>query len=66
VNLLGIDSAVKPMPERREAWTRLVRDLPLDKLDAMTTVIRLEDLPEWGGKILKGQVQGRVVVDLGR
>jgi acrylyl-CoA reductase (NADPH) len=64
VNLLGIDSAVKPMPERRDAWARLVRDLPLDKLDAMTTVIRLSDLPEWAGKILKGQVQGRVVVDL--
>lgn len=66
VNLLGIDSAVKPMPERREAWMRLTRDLPLDKLDAMTTVVRLEDLPEWGGRILKGQVRGRVVVDLSR
>ncbi|HEX9466055.1 MAG TPA: MDR family oxidoreductase [Alphaproteobacteria bacterium] len=66
VNLLGIDSAVKPMPERREAWARLVRELPLDKLDAMTTVIRLDDLPDWGGKILKGQVRGRVVVDLAR
>ena len=66
VSLLGIDSAVKPMPERREAWQRLTRDLPLDKLDAMTTVIRLDELPEMGGKILKGQVRGRVVVDLSR
>jgi acrylyl-CoA reductase (NADPH) len=66
VNLLGIDSAVKPMPERREAWARLTRDLPLDKLDAMTTVVRLDDVVEWGGKILKGQVRGRVVIDLGR
>jgi acrylyl-CoA reductase (NADPH) len=66
VNLLGIDSAVKPMPERREAWGRLVRDLPLDKLDAMTTVVGLRDVPDWGGRILKGQVQGRVVIDLAR
>jgi acrylyl-CoA reductase (NADPH) len=64
VNLLGIDSAVKPMPERREAWARLTRDLPLDKLDAMTTVVRLSDVPEWGGRILKGQVRGRVVIDV--
>lgn len=64
VNLLGIDSAVKPMPDRREAWARLTRDLPLDKLDAMTTVVRLPDVPEWGSKILKGQVRGRVVIDV--
>ncbi len=66
VSLLGIDSAVKPMPERREAWGRLTRDLPLDRLDAMTTVVRLDDVPGWGGKILKGQVRGRVVIDLTR
>ncbi|HTP84489.1 MAG TPA: MDR family oxidoreductase [Alphaproteobacteria bacterium] len=66
VSLLGIDSAVKPMPERREAWSRLTRDLPLDKLDAMTTVVRLDDVLDWGGKILKGQVRGRVVIDLTR
>ncbi len=66
VSLLGIDSAVKPMPERREAWARLTRDLPLAKLDAMTTVVRLDDVPEWGGRILKGQVRGRVVIDLER
>lgn len=66
VSLLGIDSALKPMPERREAWARLVRDLPLDKLDAMTSVIGLGDLPAEGQRILKGQVRGRVVVDLTR
>lgn len=65
VNLLGIDSVMKPMPERRETWARLSRDLPLDKLDAMTTVVRLPDVPDWGGKILKGQVQGRVVIEVG-
>jgi acrylyl-CoA reductase (NADPH) len=66
VNLLGIDSAMKPMPERREAWARLLRDLPLDKLDAMTSVIGLADLPDESQRILKGQVRGRVVVDLSR
>ncbi len=66
VNLLGIDSAMKPMPERREAWARLLRDLPLGKLDAMTSVIGLGDLANESQRILKGQVRGRVVVDLNR
>lgn len=66
VGMLGIDSAMKPMPERREAWARLSRDLPLDKLDATTSVIGLGDLPEQAAKILKGQVRGRTVVDVSR
>lgn len=66
VSLLGIDSAMKPMPERREAWGRLARDLPLDKLDATTTVIGLDELPDCGSRILKGQVRGRTVVDVTR
>ncbi len=66
VNLLGIDSAMKPMPERREAWARLLCDLPLGKLDAMTSVIGLGDLANESQRILKGQVRGRVVVDLSR
>jgi acrylyl-CoA reductase (NADPH) len=66
ISVLGIDSAMKPMPERREAWARLVRDLPLDRLDAMTSVIGLGDLPMEGQRILKGQVRGRIVVDLAR
>lgn len=63
VNLLGIDSVMAPTAIRTEAWQRLGRDLPLDKLDAMTSEIGLADLPDWGGRILKGQVRGRVVVD---
>ena len=66
IALLGIDSAMKPISDRREAWARLMRDLPLAKLDAMTTRIGLTDLPDWGAKILKGQVRGRVVVDMQR
>ena len=45
INLLGIDSVMAPAPDREEAWRRLAQDLPLDKLDAMTTQARLADLP---------------------
>jgi len=64
VRLLGIDSVMCPMPERQEAWQRLVRDLPMDKLDAMTETVPLGSLVELGGRILKGETRGRVVVDV--
>jgi len=65
VNLLGIDSVMCPVPQRREAWNRLARDLPLDKLDQMIQPAGLADLPRLAGEILKGQVRGRVVVETG-
>ncbi len=65
VNLLGIDSVMCPMPQRREAWLRLARDLPLAKLDSLTVTAKLADLPRLAGDILKGQVRGRVVVETG-
>jgi acrylyl-CoA reductase (NADPH) len=64
VNLLGIDSVMSPREEREEAWRRIARELPMDKLDAMTDRARLPDLPELGKRILQGGVRGRVVVDL--
>ena len=64
VNLLGIDSATCPTPRRRQAWARLAEELPLDKLDAMTGEAVLSDLPDLAGKILKGQIRGRLVVDV--
>ena len=64
VNLLGIDSVMCPMDRRREIWRRLASDLPMDKLDSMINDATLADLPGLAGDILKGQVRGRVVVDV--
>lgn len=64
VRLLGIDSVLCPLALRQQAWARLVDDLPMDLLDDMTTQIGLTDIPEQAGHILKGQVQGRLVVDV--
>ncbi|MEO1266134.1 MAG: oxidoreductase, partial [Pseudomonadota bacterium] len=65
VNLLGIDSVMQPYENRLTAWKRIASDLPLDKLDAMIQPATLEDLPKLGRDILKGQVKGRVVVEIG-
>ncbi|MFD2204595.1 MDR family oxidoreductase [Kiloniella antarctica] len=64
VNLLGIDSVMQPFENRQRAWQRVVSDLPLDKLEAIVQPAKLSDLPELGAAILKGSVQGRVVVDV--
>ncbi|MFN3970200.1 MAG: MDR family oxidoreductase [Gemmobacter sp.] len=64
VNLLGIDSVLRPYGDRVRAWDRIARDLPLDRLEAMIQPATLADLPALGAAILKGQVQGRVVVDV--
>ena len=64
VNLLGIDSVLQPYDNRLTAWQRIVTDLPMDALEAMIQPAALADLPDLGKAILKGQVKGRVVVDV--
>ena len=64
VNLLGIDSVMQPFENRQRAWARIAQDLPMDKLEAMVKPAILSDLPKLGADILKGQIKGRVVVDV--
>jgi acrylyl-CoA reductase (NADPH) len=64
VNLLGIDSVMQPYENRLRAWERVAKDLPMEKLAAMVQPAGLSDLPQLGADILKGQVKGRVVVDV--
>ncbi len=64
VNLLGIDSVMCPQDRRIEAWNRLATDLPLDKLAETMSVVPLTEVADLAGDILKGQVKGRVVVDV--
>ena len=64
VNLLGIDSVVQPLDNRKRAWKRIAQDLPLKKLESMVTLASLSDLPDLGKEILKGRIKGRVVIDV--
>lgn len=64
VNLLGIDSVMQPYDNRLAAWQRIASDLPMEKLEGMIVEATLDDLPKLGADILKGQVRGRVVVDV--
>jgi acrylyl-CoA reductase (NADPH) len=64
VNLLGIDSVMCPREERLPAWERLARDLPLDRLEQITHIVPLAEVPALAPRILKGEVRGRIVIDL--
>ncbi|WP_439405528.1 MDR family oxidoreductase [Bradyrhizobium sp. DASA03076] len=64
VCLLGIDSVMCPIEPRKAAWQRLASDLDRTKLSEITTEISLDEVLEWGAKILAGQVRGRIVVKI--
>jgi acrylyl-CoA reductase (NADPH) len=64
VNLLGIDSVMCPQEQRIEAWRRLAKDLPLDRLDRMIEEIPLSKVAELAPRILGGQLRGRTVIDV--
>jgi acrylyl-CoA reductase (NADPH) len=64
VCLLGIDSVMCPIEQRRVAWSRLAQDLDRAKLAEITHEIGLADVIGQGAKILAGQVRGRIVVKI--
>ncbi|MFN4018701.1 MAG: MDR family oxidoreductase [Reyranella sp.] len=66
VSVYGIDSVMLPKAPREEAWRRLGSDLPLDKLDSTVSEAGLSDLMSLAPRILKGEVRGRVVVDVNK
>jgi putative YhdH/YhfP family quinone oxidoreductase len=66
VALLGVDSVMAPLAKREKAWQRLARDLPAKKLADITRVEPMSKLVELAASILKGEVRGRVVVDVRR
>lgn len=64
VNLLGIDSVMCPTARRLGAWSRLLSDLPLKQLEAITVDAGLADVPRLGREILEGRLRGRTVIDV--
>jgi alcohol dehydrogenase len=65
VSLMGVDSALTPMAERVEIWRLLSNDWQLSKLSDLlieTDLAGLNDI--YIDKILKGGIQGRVVVKI--
>ncbi|GAA2734392.1 MDR family oxidoreductase [Actinocorallia aurantiaca] len=66
VSLLGIDSVMAPRPRRLAAWDRLARDLDAGALDEIAREIALGDVISAADRLMKGEVRGRIVVDVNR
>jgi NADPH2:quinone reductase len=64
VRLIGVNSGDTPMPLRRKVWGRLAADLKPRHLSDIAHIIKLEDLPGYFERMLKGQIKGRAVVKL--
>lgn len=64
VKLLGVDSAMCPMDERRRVWERLATDIKPLHLPRITREIALEDLDATFDSLLKGRARGRTVVKI--
>jgi len=64
VKLIGVNSVTTPMPRRLKAWERIREDIDLAKLKALTTHVKLDDVPKIAADIVEGKVRGRVVVDI--
>jgi acrylyl-CoA reductase (NADPH) len=66
ITVYGIDSVMMPKGPREEAWQRLAHDLPFEKLDSTVNEAGLGEVAALAPKILKGEIRGRVVVDVNK
>ena len=64
VNLLGIDSVMQPIGRRKATWQKLARVLCKEKLESMIRPATLSEVPSLCEQITKGQIQGRIVVEI--
>jgi len=65
VKLLGIDSAMCPMPRRAEVWRRLANDLAPKHLAETAHEISMDGLADAFQTLLTGQARGRYLVRVG-
>lgn len=66
VRLLGVDSVMCPLQQRKQAWDRLAAELPPTAHAAMQRVVSLSEIESISAEMMAGQAHGRVVVDVNR
>ncbi|WP_445428183.1 acrylyl-CoA reductase (NADPH) [Alishewanella sp. HL-SH05] len=62
VVLYGIDSVMRPLADRIEAWQRLSELLTAEDFDTISHDITLEQVVTTANDLLQGKVRGRVIV----
>ena len=66
IKIWGMDSANCSIKRRNFIWEEAANLVDFDLLEKSTIVVNLEELIETYPKILKGQISGRVLVDLNK
>lgn len=66
VTLVGIDSVMRPLEDRFEAWSRLTQLLDAADFEAIGQEIGLDQVIEKANALMNGQVRGRVLVKLAK
>ena len=64
VTLAGIDSVMRPLEDRIEAWKRLALTLDPQVLEDISTNISLSDVVTVANDLIAGKVRGRVVIEI--
>ncbi|MDP9972216.1 acrylyl-CoA reductase (NADPH) [Variovorax paradoxus] len=64
VSLVGIDSVMRPKADRVAAWERLARDLHGPILEDIATEIALPQAIDAAARLMRGEIRGRLVVDV--
>jgi acrylyl-CoA reductase (NADPH) len=63
VSLLGIDSVMVPFEARQAAWDRLTDLFVPAVYEPLVTEASLDELPGLAARMLKGEINGRVIVN---
>ena len=66
VALLGVDSVYVPRARRMAAWNAIANELPVAVIEGVAATIGLSQAVEVAGQLLRGEIKGRVVVDVNR
>jgi len=64
VTLAGVDSVMRPLEDRVEAWQRIGDLLSDSTLNEISHTITLNEVIDVANQLMAGQVRGRVIVDL--
>ncbi|AOY44180.1 MULTISPECIES: YhdH/YhfP family quinone oxidoreductase [Psychrobacter] len=64
VSLLGIDSVLIPLEDKKAIWQRVSTDMKLPDLEGYAEEITLEQTPEYLDRFISSKVVGRYVVNV--
>ncbi len=66
ITLAGIDSVMRPIADRVEAWRRIEPLIDDRLLDSISREIGLGEVIVTAEALIKGQIRGRIIVDVNR